>query len=90
MACGGHYTAGMSTSIAVADELANLEPALLALPRHARAYLFEVLRLSLAAEEGEFKLSPAWEAEIARRIAAIDDGSATLIPAEEVFAELEA
>jgi putative addiction module component (TIGR02574 family) len=36
------------------------------------------------------ELSPAWEDEIQRRARAVDDGSAELIPGEEVFKEIEA
>lgn len=35
------------------------------------------------------EVEAAWDAEIARRIAEIDAGTAKLIPAEEVFAEIE-
>jgi hypothetical protein len=35
-------------------------------------------------------LSPAWEDEIQRRARAVDDGSAELIPGEDVFREIEA
>jgi putative addiction module component (TIGR02574 family) len=33
-------------------------------------------------------LHPAWEAEIARRVAELDAGTAATVPADEVFAEL--
>jgi putative addiction module component (TIGR02574 family) len=36
------------------------------------------------------ELSPAWEEEIQRRLRAVDDGSAELIPGDEVFREIEA
>jgi len=35
------------------------------------------------------EVEAAWDAEIARRIAEIDAGTATLIPAEEVMARIE-
>ena len=35
-------------------------------------------------------LHPAWEAEIARRVAEMDAGVVEAIPAEEVFAEMRA
>ena len=35
-------------------------------------------------------LSPAWEEEIQRRLRAVEDGSAELIPGDEVFKEIEA
>ncbi len=36
------------------------------------------------------EVEAAWDAEIARRVAEIDAGTAKLIPAEEVMAEIEA
>ena len=36
------------------------------------------------------QLHPAWEAEIARRVAEMDAGVVEAIPAEEVFAEMRA
>lgn len=36
------------------------------------------------------EVEAAWEAEIARRVAEIDAGTAVLIPGEEVMAEIEA
>jgi len=35
----------------------------------------------------DHEVEAAWEDEIKRRISEIDNGTATLIPAEEVFAE---
>lgn len=35
------------------------------------------------------EVEAAWDAEIARRIAEIDAGTAKLVPAEEVMAEIE-
>lgn len=48
----------------------------------------EALRSLTDSTYGE--LSPAWEQEIDRRVASIDDGSAELIPGEDVFKEIEA
>lgn len=36
------------------------------------------------------ELSPTWEEEIRRRLRAADDGSAELLPGDEVFREIEA
>jgi hypothetical protein len=36
------------------------------------------------------ELSPAWEEEIQRRLRAVEDGSAELIPGDDVFLEIEA
>jgi putative addiction module component (TIGR02574 family) len=38
--------------------------------------------------EPDAEVDAAWEEEIRRRIAEVDDGTARLVPAEEVFAEL--
>lgn len=38
--------------------------------------------------EVDEEVDAAWDAEIKRRIAEIENGTATLIPAEEVFARL--
>ena len=35
------------------------------------------------------ELSPAWEAELDRRVKEIEEGRVEVIPAEEVFAEIE-
>lgn len=36
------------------------------------------------------ELSPAWEQELDRRVKEIEEGHVELIPAEQVFAEIEA
>lgn len=61
----------------LADAL-KLEP-------HDRAKLLEALSASLDGEE----LSPEWEQTIARRIAELDSGAVTAIPADVVFLKLE-
>ena len=67
---------------ALKKELLDLEPA-------DRAEVAEdALRSLDATAYGE--LSPAWEDEIQRRAHAVDDGSAELIPSEDVFREIEA
>jgi putative addiction module component (TIGR02574 family) len=40
-------------------------------------------------DAGERPLSPAWEAEINRRIQALREGRVETIPAEKVFADLD-
>jgi len=51
-------------------------------------------RIQLAEEilatvhEVDEELDPAWDAEIKRRVAEIENGTAELIPAEQVFARL--
>ncbi len=63
-------------------ELRDLEPA-------DRAEVAEDALKSLdGTAYGE--LSPAWEEEIQRRLRAVDDGTAELIPGDDVFREIEA
>ncbi len=58
----------------------------LALPEEAREELLTTLSASLRPVE----LSPAWHAEIARRLANIESGEAVVLDAETHFAELRA
>lgn len=72
--------------------LQELEVQALTLPPVERAELVHRLIVSL---DGEMEASPdeiakAWDEEIARRIADIDAGRAQAIPAENVFADIEA
>ena len=63
-------------------ELLDLEPA-------DRAEVAEdALRSLESTDYGQ--LSPAWEEEVQRRLRAVEDGSAELIPGDEVFREIEA
>ena len=66
----------------------------LALPREDRARLAAALLESLEPDDGEVlteaEWEAAWAAEIERRMKEVDEGRARLIPAEEVFAELQA
>jgi putative addiction module component (TIGR02574 family) len=57
------------------------------LSEEQRAALAQVLWASI---EPTPVLSPEWEAEIVRRIADVDEGRVALIPAEEVFARMDA
>lgn len=52
-----------------------------------RARLAEVLLASL---EGDLEpeLDAAWDEEIRRRVAEVESGAATLVPADEVFARV--
>jgi putative addiction module component (TIGR02574 family) len=61
----------------------------LLLPSSSRAFLAEKLLESLDFEE-DFEISDEWKAEIARRIRELDNGTATTVPAEQVFADLRA
>ncbi len=56
------------------------------LPAEDRVRLAEELLATV--QEADTEIEAAWEEEIRRRIAEIDNGTAKLIPAEEVFAEV--
>jgi putative addiction module component (TIGR02574 family) len=66
---------------------AVLADQLLALPSADRARLAELLLASL--EGAEAAAPAAWEAELARRGAELEQGQVAGIPAAEVFAEVE-
>jgi putative addiction module component (TIGR02574 family) len=70
------------TKEALKQELLGLDPA-------ERAEVAEDALRSLD-DTSYGELSPAWEREIQRRVLAVDDGSAELIPGEDVFKEIEA
>ena len=57
-----------------------------ALPPEDRVRLADELLATV--QEVDAEVEQAWDAEIRRRIAEIDSGTAKLIPAEEVFAEV--
>ena len=59
----------------------------LSLPEDERAALVDALAQSLS---GSSDLSPAWKAEIARRIEAVEHGESRLIPGDEVAARIRA
>ncbi len=63
----------------------NLELAVLSLPTGDRARLAKVLIESL---DEDPDVEAAWDREISRRVAQVESGEATLIPAEDVFAEV--
>jgi putative addiction module component (TIGR02574 family) len=58
----------------------------LELPPEERVRLAE--KLLATVHEVDAEVEAAWDQEIQRRLAEIDDGTAKLIPAEEVFAEV--
>lgn len=70
----------------------ELEAEALKLPTGERARLAHRLIISLDedADEDPAEVERAWGEEIRRRLAEVDAGTAELIPAEEVFAELRA
>ena len=57
-----------------------------ALPPEERVRLAEELLATV--QEVDAEVDAAWDEEIRRRVAEIDSGTAKLIPAEEVFAEV--
>ena len=72
--------------------LKQVEAEALELPPQERAQLVRRLIASLDEEAGvdPDAVERAWGEEIARRMAELEAGTAELIPAEEVFAELRA
>lgn len=74
---------------AILDEL---EAQAMKLPSRERGELVHRLLISLDGEpEGSpEEIAKAWDEEIARRVAELDAGTAELIPAEQVFAEIDA
>lgn len=71
--------------------LDELEAQAMKLPPLERGELIHRLLVSLDGEpEGTSEeIAKAWDEEIARRVAEIDAGTAVLVPAEEVFAEID-
>ena len=59
----------------------------LSLPEDERRHLIKVLSHSLDADEVD--LSPAWKAEIGRRIADVESGAVKLVPWDEVEARIK-
>ena len=68
---------------------AEIFKAALELPKEERELLVEELAVSLHGGSAAGGLSPAWEAEIARRLRKVESGEATYVSAEEVFAEAD-
>ena len=67
--------------------LESVEAAALELTAEERAELIERLIDTVIPAP---PLHPAWEAEVARRVAELDAGTVECIPAEEVFAKMRA
>ena len=72
--------------------LKEIESQALQLSPPERSALIHSLIVSLDGEpeDSPEAIAKAWDDEIARRVAEIDAGTATLIPQEEVFAKLDA
>ena len=70
--------------------LKQLEAEALELPLQERAQLAQRLIASLDQDTGDdpAEVERAWEDEIRRRLAELEAGTAELIPADQVFAEL--
>ena len=66
------------------DLVAELSERAKVLPPEDRARLAEELLASLE-ESPSAEVDAAWDAEIQRRIAEVDAGTAELVPSEEVF-----
>ncbi len=69
------------------DLVAELSERAKVLPPEDRARLAEELLASLE-ESPSLEVDVAWDAEIKRRIAEVEAGTAELVPAEEVFARV--
>ena len=72
--------------------LKEIEAQALQLPPKERDDLIRRLIVSLEAEpeDAPEAIANAWEEEIARRVADMDAGKTVWVPAEEVFARLDA
>ncbi|CAG0964001.1 hypothetical protein BURK2_00900 [Burkholderiales bacterium] len=72
--------------------LKDIEAQALELSPKVRGSLIHRLILSLEgpAEEAPAEIAKAWDTEIARRIADLEAGRSQCIPADEVFAEIDA
>jgi putative addiction module component (TIGR02574 family) len=68
---------------------AEILKAALALPEGERELLVEELAVSLHGGSSDGGLSPAWEAEIARRLRTVESGESTFVSAEDVLAEAD-
>ena len=76
----------------MAAVLKEIESQALQLSPPDRSELIHRLIVSLEdePEDSPEVIAKAWDAEIARRVAEIDAGTATLVPQDEVFAKLDA
>jgi putative addiction module component (TIGR02574 family) len=77
------YRPAMAVSILSYD---RLEEEVLHLPRGDRSKL--VSRLLESLDEEAFELGPEWREELQRRVSHIDTGKAKLIPAEDLWKEV--
>ena len=70
-------------------QFAKLRDAALELPLEERTLMAEQL-LDSARTKREREIEEAWMAEVERRMQSIEDGTAELIPADQVIRELRA
>ncbi len=68
-------------------ETEKVVQAAMRLPRESRAFLAEKLLESIDQGE-EFEVSPLWLEEIRKRCRELDDAKVDLIPADQVFDEI--
>ncbi len=80
------YTSLKFSEVFMSDLVDELSRKARALPPEDRVRLAEELLATI--QEADPDVEAAWDAEIKRRIAEINSGTAKLIPAEEVFAEV--
>lgn len=73
----------------MSETMEQLKGQLERLPNHERAELAHFLLCSLE-QDADVGVDEAWEAELARRVADIQNGTVVGTPAAQVFAELRA
>jgi putative addiction module component (TIGR02574 family) len=81
---GNQHDQGGSTMSPATIDLINRA---LELPVDERAEMIEMLKASIAQQPA---LHPAWEAEIARRVAEMDRGETVFVDADEVMRQVRA
>ena len=72
----------------MSPKFAELRDEALQLPENERLRLAEELFESVEEGAKPPELSPAWKAEISRRLKSIEDGTAVLLDGDEVMREL--
>jgi putative addiction module component (TIGR02574 family) len=71
-----------------AELLEHLRKQAMQLPKKERLALAHGLQDSVDDDDGD--LHPAWTAEIERRVAAVEAGTADALPVDEAFADIRA
>lgn len=72
----------------MADLVAELSERARGLSAEDRARLAEELLASVQQDASDPQVEDAWKAEIRRRLDEVENGTAKLVPADEVFAEI--